>query len=290
MKFINSFKEISNDYDYYIFDVWGVIHDGSNAYPGAVETVRYLREQGKKICFLSNAPRRASKVASVLAKFGVTPDLYDFIMSSGEATYLDLKKNQDEGFNRFGKKYFYIGPQKDIDLLHGLDYEKVDEAAQADVAITTGFDHEKSVLDEKLPQALEAKKHNLPMICVNPDMIVVNQNGHEMICAGALAREYERLGGQILYYGKPFPFVYKMVCEFFQTPENEKILAIGDGMETDIKGANDFGIDSVLITGGILANSLGIKHWQQTADKAKLEAVCNTYELFPKFVISNLKL
>jgi HAD superfamily hydrolase (TIGR01459 family) len=289
MKFISGIKEISHLYNHFVFDVWGVIHDGSAAYPGAVETVDYLRKEGKKICFLSNAPRRASVVANVLKKFGITENHYDFILSSGEATFLDLEKNQKNGFKDFGKNYFYIGPQKDINLLEGLDYVQVDNAAKADFALTTGFDHENSTLEEKLPHASEARKYNLPMICVNPDMIVVKQNGHEMICAGALAAEYERLGGKVIYYGKPFSAVYKMVCEIFNNPENKKIIAIGDGMETDIKGAVDFGIDSVLVTGGILINSLDVKHGDFPQRK-KLEDICERHQIFPNFVIPNLKI
>lgn len=289
MKFIQSIHEISDHYDYFIFDVWGVVHDGSNAYPGAIDAITYLRKKGKKICFLSNAPRRSHKVATMLEKFGVTPNLYDFVMSSGEATYLDLKKNQEAGFKDFGPNYFYIGPQKDIDLLNGLNYKRVENASEAHFAVTTGFDGDDSILAEKMPQALAAKENNLTLICVNPDMIVVKQDGREMICAGALAKEYQALGGKVIYYGKPFSSVYKIVCEIFNHPKNEKILMIGDGIETDIKGANDFKIDSLLVTGGILSNHLGISY-QETADKNKLEKFCNQHQLFPNFVISSLKL
>ncbi|MBP7709901.1 MAG: TIGR01459 family HAD-type hydrolase [Rickettsiales bacterium] len=289
MKFINSIEEISNHYNYFIFDVWGVVHDGTTAYPGAIEAITYLRNQGKKICFLSNAPRRASKVAAMLEKFGVTSNLYDFIMSSGEAAFRDLQKNQEADFKDFGKNYFYIGPKKDIDLLDGLNYTRVDDAAQAHFAITTGFDGDNSVLAEKMPQALAAKANNLTLICVNPDMIVVKQDGREMICAGALAKEYKALGGKVVYYGKPFSSVYKIVCEIFNDPKNDEMLMIGDGMETDIKGANDFKIDSLLITGGILSNILGI-NYRQNADHTKLENFCKQHQLFPNFVISSLKI
>jgi HAD superfamily hydrolase (TIGR01459 family) len=289
MKFIKSIKEIADLYDYFIFDVWGVIHDGSKAYPGAIEAISFLREKGKKICFLSNAPRRAAKVAAVLNKFGVTPDLYDFIMSSGEATFIDLEKNQKDGFKDFGKNYFYIGPKKDLDLLDGLEYQKVDSAAEANFAITTGFDYDDSTLSEKIPQALDAKKYNLPMICVNPDLIVVKQSGQEMICAGALALEYKKIGGNVIYYGKPYTSVYEIVCQNFNISKNSKIIAIGDGMETDIQGANNFGIDSILITGGILSNSLNITY-NQEADKDDLEKIFNQHKLFPQFITSNLKI
>jgi HAD superfamily hydrolase (TIGR01459 family) len=289
MQLISSFKEIYNQYDYFIFDIWGVIHDGSKSYAGALETILFLRQNGKKICFLSNAPRRAFKVAKVLEKFGITKNLYDFILSSGEETFIDLQKNQQNGFKDFGQNYFYIGPKKDSDLLEGLDYFKVNEASLAHFAITTGFDNDDSVLAEKLSQIIDAKKQNLKLICVNPDMIVVKQNGKEIICAGTLALEYQKLGGEVIFYGKPFLSAYKTVCEIFNHPQNKKILMIGDGMETDIKGANNFGIDSVLVTGGILSKSTKTIY-NQLPNQKQLEKIFNQYQLFPNFVISNLKI
>lgn len=287
MQFKNNIHELADLYDYFIFDVWGVIHDGSSAYAGVADAIKFLRSKNKKICFLSNAPRRAFKVAAVLQKYDISSNLYDFILTSGEAAYFDFEKNQKNNFADFGRNYFYIGPQKDVDLLDELNYQMVEDAAQANVAITTGFDKDDSTLEEKMAQILAAKKFNLPLICVNPDLIVVKQNGAELLCAGAIAAEYKKLGGEVSYYGKPYQSVYKIVCEMFGCDSRQKILAIGDGMETDIKGANDFGIDSVLITGGILSNILGVKYGE-TADKNKLETVCKNYQLFPKFVIPGL--
>lgn len=287
MQFHKGIKEISANYDYFIFDLWGVIHDGTQAYEGVLEALSFLRAQGKKICFLSNAPRRSFKVAEILKKFSITPDFYEFILTSGEATFLDFKKNQENNFSEFGKKYFYIGPKKDIDLLDGLEYQQVFEAEQASFAIVTGFDDEASILQEKLPQIQGAKKYNLPLICVNPDLLVVKQNGVEMICAGVLAAEYEKMGGKVFYYGKPFSSVYKMTYDFFGKPDKNKIIAIGDGMETDIKGASDFGIDSVLVTGGILCNKLGVRYGQE-ASRDKVQQVCESYKVFPQYIIPNL--
>ena len=252
-----------------------------------VEAIAFLRKKNKKICFLSNAPRRAVKVAAVLQGYGITPDLYDFILTSGEAAYLDLEKNQKNGFKDFGQNYLYIGPEKDLDLLNGLDYKRVEKAADANVAIVTGFDGDYSTLEEKLPQIIDAKNFNLPMICVNPDLLVIKQSGLELLCAGVIAEEYKKMGGQVSYYGKPYETVYKMVCEIFNNQDTSKFLAIGDALETDIKGATNFGIDSVLITGGILSNILGVKYGQ-VADKTKLEAVCKKHQLSPKFVIPSL--
>jgi len=287
MQFHQGIKEISANYDYFIFDLWGVIHDGAQTYEGVVEALSFLKNEGKKICFLSNAPRRSFRVAEVLNKFSIDKSFYEFILTSGEATFLDFKKNQENGFKDFGKKYFYIGPKKDIDLLDGLDYQQVTEVSQASFAIVTGFDDEKSVLQEKLPQIQEAKKYDLPLICVNPDLIVVKQNGLEMICAGVLAAEYEKMGGKVFYYGKPFSSVYNMTYDFFGRPDKNKILAIGDGMETDIKGAHDFQIASVLVTGGILCNKLGVRYGQK-ADPAKVQQICESCKVFPQYIIPNL--
>jgi len=287
MQFVNSLKDFSAKYDYFIFDLWGVIHDGEKAYDGVLEAISLLRSQGKKICFLSNAPRRASKVVDVLASYGITRNLYDFILTSGEATFHDFEKNQKNNFQDFGKKYFYIGPKKDIDLLDGLQYVMVDKASDANVAIATGFDHQYSTLEEKLSQIHEALQNNLPLICVNPDLIVVKQDGHEMICAGVMAAEYEKMQGKVFYYGKPYSAVYKMTLELFNCKDKQKIIAIGDGMETDIKGAADFGIDSALLTGGILCNKLGVKYGQ-AADENKVREICESYEIFPQYIIPNL--
>lgn len=287
MKFQKGIQDFSANYEYFIFDLWGVIHDGIHAYDGVTEAIALLHKQGKKICFLSNAPRRASKVASILEKFGITPNMYEFIITSGEATFYDLQKNQQNNFASFGKNYFYIGPKKDIDLLHGLDYQKTDNVATANFAVATGFDDETSVLQEKLPQLIAAKKYNLPLICVNPDLLVVRKNGSEMICAGVLAAEYEKMGGKVFYYGKPFSAVYEMTAKFFNNPSKNKMIAIGDGMETDIKGAVDFGIDSVLVTGGILCNKLGVRYGEE-ANHSKVEAICESYKIFPKYIIPNL--
>lgn len=287
MQFHKGLRQISTNYDYFIFDLWGVIHDGTNAYSGALEALLFLKEQGKKICFLSNAPRRAHKVAEILKKFSITQDFYEFILTSGEAAFLDFEKNQKNNFAEFGQKYFYIGPQKDIDLLDDLDYEQVTKISEASFAIVTGFDDENSALQEKLPQIEEAKKYNLPLICVNPDLMVVKQNGTEMICAGVLADEYKKMGGEVIYYGKPFSSVYKMTHNFFGAPDKNKILAIGDGMETDIKGAYDFGIDSVLVTGGILCNKLGVYDGQE-ADPDKVKEICESYKVFPTYVLNRL--
>lgn len=287
MIFKNNSLEIANNYDYLILDIWGVIHDGSATYPNVVENLKSLRKLNKKICFLSNAPRRSIKVVEALTKLGISPDLYDFVLTSGEATYLALEENQKYNFNNFGQNYYYIGPDKDVGLLGGLKYNQVSDASTANFVINTGFDNDLSTIEEKLPQAKEAIKYNLPMICVNPDLIVVKQNGQEMICAGILANEYKKMGGEVIYFGKPYNSVYEQVFRLFSIKDKSKVLAIGDGIETDILGANNFKIDSALIPGGILSGELNIKH-NQLPKPENLNKICQKYNSFPQFVIAGL--
>lgn len=289
MKFLSGISEVIDDYNYFIFDVWGIIHDGIELYPQVIESLEFLNNNKKKICFLSNAPRRSFKLVEIFKKLGIDENIYDFIITSGEATFDFLRKNQQSSFKEYGKNYFYIGPDKDIDLLDGLLYKRVMNAKDADFVITTGFDNDFSVLEEKIHHLAEAKNHNLKMICVNPDLVVVRKNGQEVICAGALAAKYEKLGGHVIYFGKPFSSVYQMVYKEFGEPNKSKIIAIGDGLETDIKGAEKFGIDSILSTSGILANRLNVK-FSQDADEQKLTKVCEEFNTFPKFIISNLKI
>jgi HAD superfamily hydrolase (TIGR01459 family) len=294
LQLLPNITKIADKYDYFILDVWGVIHDGSHTYEGVVERLKHLRQLGKKICFLSNAPRRSSKVAGVLKNFGINEDLYDFIITSGEATYLFLHQNEIDPNHLKNltnhdvhDKYFYIGPSKDADLLNGLGYKPSQNANEASFVVATGFDNETSTLEEKLPQLLEAKKHNLPMICVNPDLIVVKQNGSQSICAGLLALEYQKMGGKVVYFGKPYSLVYEQVFQLFSNPNKTKVLAIGDGLETDILGANQNGIDSAFVAGGVFAKELKIKHGQ-LPDKDLTQQICNQYQAFPTFVIGRL--
>jgi len=289
MEILSSFKKIADNYEYFIFDIWGVIHDGNQLYPSVIETLKYLKSKNKKICLLSNAPRRSDKAKLALEKLGIDKSFYDFILTSGESAFEDLKDNQNKNYNRFGKNYLYIGPTKDMDLLEGLDYQMVLRPELANFAIATGFDHDNSILQEKLPLAIEANNYKLIMLCINPDLIVVKQNGQEMICAGLIGLEYGKMGGVVNYYGKPFKIVYDMVFEKYNNPPKSKFLAVGDSLETDIKGSNDYGIDSILLTGEILSNELNVKFWQDPKIE-NINNICDRYNVYPKHIISNLKL
>lgn len=271
---------LADRFDYFIIDLWGVMHDGLHTYPGALAALESLRNRNKKIIFLSNAPRRAEKAIMVLDKLGIGKHLYDHLLTSGEVTHHHLAANREA----LGKHYVYIGPGKDMDLAHGLDYEMVEKASDADFALITGYDSEASTFEEKREQFEDCLSEKLPLICANPDMEVVRQNGTRQICAGLFAKEYIARGGAVTYFGKPYSDVYHECMAFFGAPDVSKICAIGDALETDIKGANAHGIFSVLCTGGILAAHLGCKSGA-LPDATALEKLCTAEKIFPKVAI-----
>ncbi|MFT5703900.1 MAG: HAD superfamily hydrolase (TIGR01459 family) [Rickettsiales bacterium] len=281
MNFKKDLSEIADNYDYFILDIWGVLHDGTHVYEGAIESLEHLRAKNKKICLLSNAPRRAQKVVVLLENLGIKRELYDFILTSGEATYASLFDSKStEG-------YYYIGPEKDADLLHGLGCNIAADAADAGFALVTGFDDGNYDIATKIPQLKAAMDNNLTLICANPDLIVIKKSGEELLCAGIIAEEYKKMGGKVTYFGKPHKLVYEQVFKLFSNVDKSTILAVGDGLETDILGANRNQIDSALIGGGILANKLKIKHGD-LPDEKLMKEICDQYSAYPTFVIGSL--
>src|SRR5262249_46627705 len=162
----------------------------------------------KKVIFLSNAPRRSHKVVTVLEKLGVESSLYLEAISSGEMGYRWLKDN-----TAWGKHYLYLGPGKDADVLDGLDYKRTDDLKRADFLLNVGFGSEEQSGDDWMPLLRGAKSAGLPMLCLNPDLVVVKQSGERYACAGELAGLYEQIGGKVIWFGKPYPEVYDYCLE-----------------------------------------------------------------------------
>lgn len=285
--FKNSSADLINDYDHFILDIFGVIHDGTSTYPGVIEALKKLREMNKKIYFLSNAPRRAKKVKSVLENFGITSDFYDFVVTSGETAFLSLKKNQENNFNKFGPNYYFIGQQRDRDVIEESNYKEVVQIKEANFLLVAGYNNDFSVEDEQIEVLKECKKYNLPLICINPDFVVTKRSGQEILCAGLIAKQYQEMGGEVIYFGKPYSAVYEAIFSVANENDNRKFLAIGDGIETDIKGANQFKIDSALICGGILSNILNIKYGK-LPNEADIMNICLENKIYPKFILAQL--
>ena len=284
--FIRGLSNISAAYDAFIVDIWGVVHQGGEAYPEAIACLQQLRAAGKKVVFLSNAPRRASKVAAILAEKGIARNLYDAVLSSGEAARIAFEAGNEAPLNTLGPRYFLLAADGDDDLLHGLDYAATDDISKADFLLTIGLSPERSTLATHQTIFAAAVRRGITMVCVNPDQEVVRL-GQRELCAGALAQQYEQVGGTVAYIGKPYPYVYRLCLDILNDVPQTRVLAIGDGIGTDIPGARSAKIDALLVTGGLLAENLGVTRLE-APDADALAAICHDANERPCAAIATL--
>jgi HAD superfamily hydrolase (TIGR01459 family) len=265
MKIISGLREIAANYDVLVCDIWGVIHNGREAFPGVVETLRRFRENGT-VLLLSNAPRPNEPIREQLASLSVTADAYDALVTSGDLTRRLL-------IERAPLNIHHVGPDRDLPLFENLAVHRVALKDAAAIVCTGPFDDTTEGPDDYRDYWHDALARRLPFYCANPDL-VVQRGDHMIYCAGALAHQYEDQGGEVVYLGKPHAPVYTFVAESLRERtgrdiQKAKWLAIGDGLKTDIAGATQAGIDSLLITGGIHESELA--HADGTPDPAKID-------------------
>ncbi|MBO6037002.1 MAG: TIGR01459 family HAD-type hydrolase [Acetobacter sp.] len=248
---VSGLSELVDQYDGYIIDLWGTIHNGVALFKGAMACLEMLHKCGKKVVLLSNAPRPAHSVMTQLEGFGIPCTLYHTLITSGEETYRYLKERTDPWFARLGQRVLPLGGTHDLVLYEQLPLQRVVSVDEADFIVCTGPDLERgaSSLDPYLPELRVALTRGLPMICANPDKIVV-KGDQRLICAGAMAAFYEEQGGDVFWIGKPCPAIYTRVLDRLAM-KKERILAIGDAWETDIKGAMSTGVASVWVLSGV---------------------------------------
>ena len=253
----DGFAALADGYDGFILDLWGVIHDGVQPYPGAINCLQRLRDAGKRCVLLSNAPRRSAVAEVMLRQMGIGADLYTGLLTSGEAAHLALLSRADPWFAALGDRAFHLGPQRDRNVLDGVDLTVVDSPAEASFVMNTGPDDHRGHTDvDAFEDVLaDCARHGLPMVCANPDLEVI-RGGVRVICAGALALRYEQMGGAVRSLGKPDPAIYEPVLAMLGTTR-PATLAVGDSLRTDIAGAAAAGIASCWVLGGIHGEALG---------------------------------
>lgn len=245
---LSGLRDIAGLYDAFIIDIWGVIHDGIRPFTGTIPCLQALKEKNKAICLLSNTPALGEDIIKSLDQMGISRFLYDHILTAGDSARLALKKYQGQKC-WFSARMEYCGA-----LIEGQDLTILGGPEGADFilnAISVTYDTDDRAILAQLDQALEM---GLPMICANPDL-VVNVGNEQRKCAGTYALYYEERGGQVEYHGKPHRPVYETCHRLLGHPDKSKILAIGDSFRTDIAGAGNFGVDSVI-------NLIGI-HWEE---------------------------
>jgi HAD superfamily hydrolase (TIGR01459 family) len=256
-------------YDGFILDLWGVLHDGERPYPGVSDCLDRLMAAGKRLCLLSNAPRRVGPVADILAAMGITRDRYHHLVTSGEATFEALADRSDPWHARLGRRCLHLGPAHDRQLFDGLpDLVLVTDPRAATFVVNTGPSTYDETPADYGPLLDASARLGLPMVCANPDLEVM-VGPRRVLCAGTLARRYEDLGGSVRYHGKPHADVYRRCLELLDIPDRRRILAVGDSLHTDVAGAVASGIDAALVTGGILCQHLGGR-WGRPPDRDRL--------------------
>lgn len=233
--------QLSKQYPVWLCDVWGVVHDGQEAIVPAVNALVRHRKNGGKVVLITNAPRPKFNVKAQLDALGVSPDAYDDIVSSGDVTRFLMAKAND---------VFHMGPQSDLSLFENSEARRV-SLTKAKAVVCTGYFLDRPLAnsaylaDFELMLALK-----LPMICANPDKVV--RIGKQLVlCAGTLAEAYAALGGEVLMAGKPFPPIYDLSLQKAGDPPRDRVMVIGDGPETDVKGAEQQGLACYFVSGGI---------------------------------------
>lgn len=240
-------------YNGVILDLWGVVHNGVTATPGALATLEHLRLQGIGICLLSNSPRRRAQVAAQLAQMGIGSDRYDYLLTSGEMVFEALNDPTDSWHASLGRRCLHLGPVTLAGLLEKTNRDLVETVQAADFVVVTGTDGDQTT-DDFVPVLEECASRKLPMICANPDLLVII--GERIaVCAGSIAKRYEMLGGQVRYHGKPYAGAYATSLKLLGL-ERSDVLAVGDSFRTDVAGANAAGIDVAFIVSGIHQEAL----------------------------------
>ena len=264
----NGLKSIVENYDIFYIDLWGVVHNGITLHKNAIEAIKEITKAKKQYVLLTNAPRPNKTVKSFLEKMGMNKEIREKVYSSGEAALNYLKKNL------LNNKFYHIGPPRDFDLFLDFKKDKTVDIKESSYLLCTGLFEEQG---ENLDYYKELfKEHiNKKMICTNPDLIVDRGNKREL-CAGSIALVFEKMGGETVYFGKPFPEVYNQSID----NKEKKILSIGDNLNTDIKGANLLNYDSLIISNGVHKDEI---------KREGIDIVSKKYKVIVDFIQTELK-
>lgn len=244
----NSARTLAERYDLWLCDIWGVVHNGRAAHVPACEALDRYRDRGGVVVLITNAPRPRDSVADQLDRLGVPRRAYDLIVSSGDVTRALLSGHA-------GERMFHLGPDRDAGVFAGLGLEP-GPLEGCEVVLCTGlFDDTTETPDTYRPMLSELAARAVPMICANPDLMV--ERGHQLVyCAGALAEAYAAMGAPVSYAGKPHRPIYEVAMTEATHASGRafrpgRVLAIGDGLKTDMAGAAGFGVDAAFIPSGV---------------------------------------
>ncbi len=289
-KFCEGISDISDSYVGFIIDQWGVLHDGVKAYDGVIDCLKELQQRKKFVIILSNSGKRSEPNQERLEKLGITDNLYNEIITSGEVTWRGLD-SQDEGyFKDIGKKCVIISRGGDRSIVDGLDIEVVEDPKDANFLLISGADSPEKTLEDYEPLLRSAARYKLKAICANPDSLGV-MGGRNIMGPGTLAARYKDFGGVVQYIGKPHQPIFQYCIRMLQ--QNDiypgQTVMIGDTMAHDILGGYLVNIDTCLVKRGI--HNSAFKNCEGPADVDKaLDVLIRQYNnVRPKYLVDDLK-
>ena len=286
---INALSQISNQYDALFVDLWGCVHDGLKVFPAANKALCRYRSTGGKVILVTNSPKPSNEIEKQMDILGVSFEAWDSIASSGDSARAAMFQGV------VGQKVYFIGEHRDLPFFEPMQWlnnaKTIHRVSLKDAEgiVCTGPFNPKADPEEMLPTFQIAKRRGLKLLCSNPDIVVDRGDSREW-CAGALAQLYNNMGGQSLYFGKPHPPIYDLARRRLATIggniNSVRILAIGDGIQTDINGASNQNIDSLFISGGLSKTETKTTH---TPDPLALNDFLLGQKEAPRFTIGYLQ-
>ena len=273
MRIIKSFKSLINKYDFFLFDQWGVLHNGHKKFDKAKECLKILKSNKKKIILISNSSNPSSYSISNLEKLGFEKELYDYCVTSGQIAFNNI---DNDIYEKYGKICYPLKLSKEKIKIFNLKCTK--DVKKANFAMIADLENNLSILDFA-KQLDSLKKEELPLLCSNPDYLVFDNKTLSM-AGGTVAKLYEDMGGRVYRYGKPYKPIYLDIIKKMMIKDSSKVLVIGDSLWHDIAGGNTMGFDGLWVKNGV--------HRPQLSSKDEINTLLDTYR--PKYAIDELKL
>lgn len=280
--YFSGLRSLSKSYDAFIVDLWGVVYEEQRLCFGVFNALSQISDEGKKVVFLSNSSMRSADMVKTLERMGIKRYLYHGVLTAGEVVYHELRRRIDPFFANLGRKCFHVGAEKLWQPYADLGYVPVSNIDDADFLFVTGTMGEQDSLEKYEPFFRVCLSRRLPMVCACPDSFVL-KDGVPYMAAGALAAQYQKVGGTVFWRGKPDPSVFQYCVEGLEI-EKSRVAVIGDCVQTDIYGANLAGLDALFVAGGIHARELGINRGQQP-DTERVRSLLTQHNCSAKAVL-----
>jgi HAD superfamily hydrolase (TIGR01459 family) len=279
-------SQLVGNYDGFIVDQWGVLHDGVNRYPGARDCVRRLHGTGKRIVVLSNTGQSADRNLSLMQGMGFDAAWFDGFVGAGEDARSALAERREPFHRSLGRRCYAFTRGGNASLIEGIGLERVAAVEEAEFLVVIGIDSPPLGVADYEPLLQAGIARRLPMVCANPDIVRVSPAG-TVAAPGALARRYEELGGRVFHHGKPYPAIYASCLRALDGCDPGRVIAIGDSIEHDVLGASRAGLACAFIAGGIHANAL-VDRWGELPSASRWQAFAADAAAKPDYVLPAL--